>query len=99
MIEILHYDNRKIGPILWDASTPEKKANALLSLFNMLDRDWGFYDSMEERDEGISLEQYRRLLDYRNGARCGNANAAELLLRARRDYEYEFWMFIEVVQT
>lgn len=45
-MEILLYENRKIDPICWDASTPEKKKAALLALFRYFDK-WKFYVSLE----------------------------------------------------
>ncbi|MBA7665289.1 hypothetical protein ES703_73359 [subsurface metagenome] len=52
-MEILLYENRKIDPICWDASTPEKKKASLLALFRYFDKR-KFYASLEGFPKGLA---------------------------------------------
>jgi len=53
-VKILLYENRKIDPICWDVSTPEKEKAGFLALFNYLDKDWGYYDGLEEWEKELA---------------------------------------------
>lgn len=45
---ILHYENRKIGDLYWDVSTPESEAGAFLEMFGFLDKDWMIFSHLNE---------------------------------------------------
>ena len=79
--QVLMYGNRKIDPVIIDASTLEKEAAAFLKLFQYLDRDWQVYDT------GMTAP-HKALYDK---AKAGDAEAAKKLLTQRKGYEYEEW--------
>jgi hypothetical protein len=85
--KILLYENRKIDPEAFDASTPELENEAFLKLFKLLDEDWDVYSC-----EDLS-EQHQTWYD---AAKAGDPEAAKKLLKARRSYEYEEWQFVDV---
>jgi hypothetical protein len=64
MKKVLVYDGKHDIEI-WDASTPELKDKAFLSLFNVLDKDWQCYDDIKELEEpekpSMTLEQIAQL--------------------------------------
>jgi hypothetical protein len=93
-VEVLHYDNRKISPLLWDASTKEKKAAAILALFRYLKDEWEVYSELAEPLAWDAQPSKQRLLDEK--AVKGDVDAAHRLLTARKSYEYEYWSFIDV---
>ena len=82
MTKVLVYSNRKIDPIIIDASTPEKEAAAFLKLFKHLDEDWQVYSAVP----GNVWEQKRI-----NLARSDDAQAAKELFIRRKNEEYEQW--------
>ncbi|KKK58457.1 hypothetical protein LCGC14_3044260 [marine sediment metagenome] len=98
MNNIILYENRKSGPIAWDASTPEKRSRAFLELFKFLDEEWKCYhdlhgdvqlpmrgaSSFGQRAEAMPTLWYWKAQD-------GDAEAAEKLLKSRQAYEYEEW--------
>ena len=86
MKKILLYENRKCDEV-FDASTPELESAAFLTLFKILDEVWQVYDC------GDLTANHRK---WYNDAKAGDAKAAEKLLRARRDYEYESWRLVNV---
>lgn len=51
MKRILVYENRKVGPSYWDASTEELEAGAMLALFKLLDESWQVYGGLEDAEE------------------------------------------------
>lgn len=86
--KILLYENRKCDPVAFDASTPELEAAAYLKLFKLLDEDWQVYECGDLKAD--HKKWYQK-------AKTGDAVAAEKLLRARRDYEYETWQSVNVL--
>ena len=95
-MKVLYYDNRKIDPILWDASTPEKEDAAFLALFHVLDEDWECYHDLDEREGYLNLTDWRRQRERREKAKKGDSEAAKALLQARQDNEYESWYLFKV---
>lgn len=51
-LKILTYSNRKIDPVIYDISTPEKELAAYLLLFQQLDKDWQCYSDLDEIEVG-----------------------------------------------
>ncbi len=49
--KVLMYENRKIDPMVLDASTPELEQKAFLKLFNYLDENWEVYAGLKELKE------------------------------------------------
>ena len=94
METVLIYSNRKSDARVWNISTPEKRKKAFLSLFNILEDEWDAYADLELFPKDQPIEQVN-LYDL---AKLGDATAAELLLKMRRDqnYEYEYWSVSEV---
>ena len=94
METVLIYSNRKVDARVWNISTPEKRKKAFLSLFSILSDEWDAYADLELFPEDQPVEQVN-LYDL---AKLGDATAAELLLKMRkdRDYEYEYWSISEV---
>ena len=99
---VLIYENRKSGPMVWDISTPGKRERAYLSLFEYLDTEWQVYSDLQEpleeqRSEGPLFRpsgNYWRAVNMRQlyaAAGLGDSKAAESLLKARQEYEYESW--------
>ena len=82
-MKTLVYENRKISPIRWDISTPEKRDKAFLELFKILDEEWQCYCEFEKGQKV-----------FYNQAKKGNAEAAEKLLSLRVKYEYEEWKIV-----
>ncbi|KKK59521.1 hypothetical protein LCGC14_3033560 [marine sediment metagenome] len=103
MNNIILYENRKSGPIAWDASTPKKREKALLALFKFLDEEWQCYHDLQGDVQlpmrgASSIGQYAEAmltLWYRR-AKDGDAEAAEKLLKSRQYNEYEGWEEISV---
>ena len=95
-MKVLMYDNRKIDPILIDASSDEARDAALLALFKYLDEEWDVYDDLGKdngcfgRAADIQRQHYQMAL-------AGDAKAAFDLLKKRKGNEYEYWQFIDVV--
>lgn len=48
---VLMYENRKISPCFWDASTEELEAGAFLALFKHLDEDWQVYSGLDQPEK------------------------------------------------
>jgi hypothetical protein len=95
-VTILLYTNRKVyPPVLWDASTPEKRSNALLCLFRYLDEQWEVYDELKQPTPW-DVDKKPKQVEWYERAAAGDAAAAERLLKARRQYEYELWDFVEL---
>ena len=84
-MELLVYGNRKSDIMVWDVSTPEKRAASFLDLFKLLDEDWQVYSVGITREHGVLFRK----------AKKGDAVAAETLLTARKDYEYESWQVVK----
>jgi hypothetical protein len=98
VVRILLYSNRKVDPMAWDASTPEKKAAAFLALFEYLRDDWEVYaDLQEPQPWDVDKPSRQRVLFQR--AVAGDAEAAEALLTMRKKYEYEYWSLIDAVDA
>ena len=88
MSDLLIYGNRKQEDIIWDISTPEKRAAGFLALFRFLNEEWDVYqpDDLNATEEKL----FNKAVD-------GDANAAERLLTIRKNYEYEEWHFGKLI--
>ena len=110
-MKILLYQNRKMDPRVWDASTPELEAKAMKALFKFLDKEWQCYEDLKtpitkiEQFAAETSSNPRETMDMRiqlgmreqyKQAKRGDAKAIRWLLGARRDYEYEYWSLIKV---
>lgn len=93
-MRVLQYDNRKIDPILLDASSPEKEAAAYLALFAYLRTEWQVYADLEEPVAWDAQPSKQQKLYAK--ALAGDAVAVKQLLVARRQEEYEYWALIDV---
>lgn len=96
-MKVLIYSNRKSDTTIWDASTPEKQAAAFMALFVLLKDEYEVYDELESAPDGEFTKTERKQRELYAQAITGNAAATELLLRARRTYEYEEWSLGEVL--
>lgn len=85
MKKILLYENRKVDPVAWDASTPELKKNAFLQLFRLLDEDWQLFTELADMQSKVYED-----------ARNGDAQAARKVLNYHKGYEYCNWQMLEV---
>jgi len=88
MDRILLYENRKIAPIAWDASTEELMAKAFLACFNYLDKDWQLFDDLKEMESRI----YEK-------ATQGDAAAARKILEPRQFDEYCHWQIVDILDS
>jgi hypothetical protein len=88
MSDLLIYGNRKQEDIIWDISTPEKRAAGFLALFRFLNEEWDVYQS-----DDLNAAQEKLF----NKAVKGDAVAAECLLTMRKNCEYEEWDFGELI--
>jgi len=93
MKQVLIYENRKMDPIVWDASTPELEGKALLGLFNLMD-SWNFYEDLRDNPQP-NLTKSNQYSLYQK-AKEGNVIACKQLLSQRKSYEYEFWQLLPV---
>lgn len=93
MNKILLYENRKIDPVCWDASTPELENKAFLALFRLLE-EWDVYHDLEESSQPTLIGQNAVALYHR--AKQGNVLACRGLLNQRRQCEYEYWQLISL---
>lgn len=85
MKKVLYYENRKSGPVLFDASTPELEMMAFYNLFIVLDEQWEVYFNLNENQQ--------KLYDK---AKMGSYYDAQKLLKLRCNNEYEHWSIIAV---
>ncbi len=92
MEKVLIYQNRKSPAYVWNVSTPEKRAKAFLSLFNLLDTEWDCYVDLDINPT-VEVKYEAELF---RAAKAGNAKAAEELMSIRLDIEYEYWSISEV---
>jgi hypothetical protein len=85
-MKLLVYGNRKQDDMIWDVSTPEKRAAAFLALFAVLKDDWQVYEAstLNTKESALFVQ-----------ASEGDAESAEALLNRRKTYEYEEWHFAE----
>jgi hypothetical protein len=88
MSDLLIYGNRRQEDIIWDISTPEKRAAGFLALFRFLNEEWDVY-----QPDDLNAVQEKLF----NKAVEGDAVAAEHLLIIRKNYEYEEWHFGELI--
>lgn len=95
-MKVLIYDNRKIDPIVIDASTEEAELAAFMALFKYLNDEWQVYSDLEDigdedaRHSRAQAALYKKAID-------GCAKSTRALLLARRSYEYEYCSLHEVV--
>ena len=95
-MKVLIYDNRKIDPIVIDASTEEAELAAFMALFKYLKDEWQVYSSLEYVVEtSDSGSRYQSPL-YKKAC-SGCAESARRLLKSRKSYEYEYWSLHEVI--
>lgn len=94
MKKVLIYKNRKIDPLVWDASTPELEAEAFLALFDYLDNSWKVYDNLKENPQP-DLMRGNQFALY-NAAKAGHIRACRELLSKRMHNDYEFWQLLPV---
>jgi hypothetical protein len=55
-MRLLVYGNRKSDDVMYDISTPEKKAAAFLKVFKLLDKDWQVYGDLDYLKEMETCE-------------------------------------------
>ena len=93
MKKVLVYDNRKMDPVIWDASTPELEDKALLALFKFFD-EWNFYEDLRDNPQPtlIGTNQY----GLYQKAKTGDIVACKRLLGQRKGNEYEFWQILPI---
>lgn len=97
MRRVLLYENRKVDPLVIDATTPEQQRLAFLFLFRHLRDEWEVYADLEEPLAWDEIETNERKL-YRQAC-DGDALAAQRLLETRQDNnEFELWLLIDVVE-
>jgi len=92
----LIYGHRKQDDLKWDISTPELRAKAFLELFKEIKNTWKAFECGYWGE--TKSEQNRQKTLYRL-ASDGDAEAAELLLTMRIDYDYEQWRIVAAPET
>ena len=85
MNKILLYENRKVGPIAWDASTDELEQRAFSELFKYLDEDWDLFDNLKKMESAV----YER-------AKNGDIAAIRKILIDRKGWEYCNWQLVSL---
>ena len=96
-MEILIYENRKIDPMAYDISTPEKEAAAYLAVFKMLDEEWDVYCDIDpaktENDdicECCAAGLHHRCLGDEEGCGCKQGVCGE-----NKDIEHRFRVYFD----
>lgn len=92
---VLIYENRKTDPVVWDASTSELEGKAFLSLFNLLDKEWRVYTDLEENPQSSMFNNQFTLY---NKSKEGDIRSCRALLNIRKQYEYEYWSFVRILE-
>lgn len=93
-MKVIVYDNRKIDPVVIDASDEDA---AFLFLFDYLDTEWDVYEDLRHNlswDVEVTANSEHEL--YLR-AKAGNATAARRLL-TKRGGEYEAWSLVTLTQ-
>lgn len=106
MKQVLIYSNRKMSPVVWDASTPELEKQAFLFLFKYLDEEWQCYGDLEEEitmcgttpREIYEIGCRKSQMKLYKKAKEGDLMACRRLLEDRKDYEYEYWDLVEICE-
>lgn len=96
MKQVLIYENRKANPLVLDISTQKKRHAAFLYLFTILRDEWECYATGYWGDSALVQTNQKKLYALANS---GDGAAAELLLKARHNYEYEEWSVVNVVDA
>jgi len=95
-MKVLLYDNRKIDPIVIDASTEEAELAAFMALFKYLKDEWHSYYYLDNVAETAASDIRAQSALYKKA--CGGcAKSARQLLKSRVSYEYEEWCFRNVI--
>jgi len=97
-MQILRYENRKMDPIFYDISTPEKREAGYRCLFKILNEEWMVYEDLKEvtdRSKQSHSQRRQRILYCR--AEVGDYESIKLLMNCRKNYEYEKFFEEDVV--
>ena len=95
-MKVLIYDNRKIDPLVIDASTEEAELAAFMALFQYLKEEWDVYSDLEDIGDKAAFHIRAQAAMYRKAV-GGCALSVKRLLTARRTYEYEGWSLHDVI--